>query len=98
MLEAAVNKKNALYSYNHTIKDVKKFFNKKKFEIDKILSVNAENFNEKNIFFYKKNINIKKKLKLNYNLRYLNRIITNKVNIKDKLFYCLDKIFLSRYV
>ena len=55
-----------------------------------------KNSNEKNIFFYKKNKNIKK-LKLNYNLRYLNRIITNKVNIKDKLF-CLDKIFLSRYV
>lgn len=98
VLEAAVNQKNALYKNNHTIKDVKKFFNKTKFEIDKILSVNAENSNEKNIFFYKKNKNIKKKLKLNYNLRYLNRIITNNVNIKDKLFYCLDKIFLSRYV
>lgn len=98
VLEAAVNQKNALYKNNHTIKDVKKFFDKNKFEIDKILSVNAENSNEKNIFFYKKNMNIKKKLKLNYNLRYFNRIITNKVNLKDKLFYCLDKIFLSKYV
>ncbi len=98
VLEAAVNQKNALYKNNHTIKDVKKFFKKKKFGIEKILSVNIENSNEKNIYFHKKNINIKKKLRLNYNLRYFNRIITNNVNFKDKLFYYLDKIFLSKYV
>ncbi len=98
VLEAAINKKNALYTNNHTVKDVKKFFNKKKFEIDKILSVNIDNSNEKNIFFYKKNINFKKDLNLNYNLRYFNRIITNKVNLKDKIFCYLDKLFLSKYI
>ena len=39
---------------------LKNFLMKKKFEIDKILSVNAENSNEKNIFFYKKNKILKK--------------------------------------
>ena len=94
ILEAAVDKKKSLYKKNHTVDDVKKFLNEKKFNIYKIENIDQNIVNEKNIYFYnaklKKN---SKKIFLNYNLRYFNRIITNRTTIKDVIFDLAKKLF-----
>ena len=91
VLEAAVDKKNSLYQTNHTVKETKKFLNNKNFKISKIESVDENIKKEKNIYFYKKNIHQIVKLNKKYNLRYFNRIISNRLTFKDKLFDNIKK-------
>ena len=93
ILEAAVNKEKSLYSTNHTIKDVEKFLKKNNFEISKIEAIDENIKNEKNVYFKKKNLFKKNDLNTKYNLRYYNRLISNKLNLKDKVFDNISRIF-----
>ena len=94
VLEAASDKQKSLYKKNHTVEDVKKFLNDRNFVISKIESIDQNIVNEKNIHFYNKEFNKKnKKLFLNYNLRYFNRIISNRITSKDKIFDKIKNIF-----
>lgn len=86
VLEAAVSKEKSLYEGNHTIEEVKEFLNKEKFKISKVENIDENINNEKNIFFLKENLIVKKKINLKYNLRYYNRIISDRVNFKDRFF------------
>jgi cellulose synthase/poly-beta-1,6-N-acetylglucosamine synthase-like glycosyltransferase len=93
ILEAALNSKNSLYKKNHTIKEAKFFLMKNKFKISKIENIDENIKNEKNIFFYKKNSPNLKKINIIYNLRYYNRIISDRTNLKDKFINFLSKLF-----
>ena len=93
VLEAALNTKNSLYKKNHTIKEAKFFLTKNKFKISKIEDIDENIKNEKNIFFYKKNSPNLKKINVIYNLRYYNRIISDRRNLKDKFINFLSKLF-----
>ena len=93
VLEAAVNKKKALYQDSNTISQIKKFMKKNKYLITKIVSLDRNIDNEKNIFFERKKISQKYKINTNYNLRYYNRIISDKTNFKDNFFKYFKKIF-----
>ncbi len=93
ILEAALNSNNSLYQKNHTIKEAKFFLKKNKFKISKIEDVDENIKNEKNISFYKKNFSNLKKINIKYNLRFYNRIISDKINSKDKFFNFLSKLF-----
>jgi len=93
VLEAALNTKNSLYKKNHTIKEAKFFLTKNKFKISKIEDIDENIKNEKNIFFYKKNSPNLKKINIIYNLRYYNRIISDRRNLKDKFINFLSKLF-----
>ena len=93
VLEAALNTKNSLYKKNHTIKEAKFFLTKNKFKISKIEDIDENIKNEKNIFFYKKNSPNLKKINVIYNLRYYNRIISDRTNSKDKFINFLSKLF-----
>ncbi len=85
VLEAAINKKKSLYAKNHTIDEVKKFLKKKSFKIQKINNIDKNITYEKNIYFSKNKINDNDKINTNYNLRYFNRIVDNRLTFKDKL-------------
>ena len=93
VLEAALNSKNSLYKKNHTIKEAKSFLMKNEFKISKIEDVDENIKNEKNIFFYKKKYLNQKKTNIKYNLRYYNRIISDRTNLKDKFINFLSKLF-----
>ena len=93
VLEAALNTKNSLYKKNHTIKEAKFFLTKNKFKISKIEDIDENIKNKKNIFFYKKNSSNFKKINIKYNLRYYNRIISDRTNLKDKFINFLSKLF-----
>ena len=89
-MEAAINKKNAAYANNHTIKDVKYFFSKSNLEITKIKKIehlsNGKIFkNEADIYFKNKKIKKFHSIDLNYNLRYFGRVIGNRTYFKDNL-------------
>ena len=84
VLEAAVSKEKSLYEGNHTVEDVKRYLIKENFKILKIENIDKNIKNEKNIFFLKENLKSNKNLILKYNLRYYNRIISGRVNFKDR--------------
>ena len=44
-------------------------------------------------FFYKKKYSNQKKTNIKYNLRYYNRIISDRTNLKDKFINFLSKLF-----
>ena len=92
VLEAAVNKKKALYQNSNTINQIKKFLKSNKYIITKIDSLDENIKNEKNIFFEKKNFVEKYNIKTNYNLRYYNRIVSGKINLKDVILNILKKL------
>ena len=73
-----------MYEGNHTVEDVKRYLIKENFKILKIENIDKNIKNEKNIFFLKENLKSKKNLILKYNLRYYNRIISGRVNFKDR--------------
>ena len=90
VIETAINKKKALYSNNHTLIDVKKFFKQNKIKI--LRTENPINLkNEINVYFEKMNFKFKKP-KTSYNLRYYYRIIQNRSTIKDRFKRLFDKI------
>lgn len=97
VLEAAISKDKSLYKSNHTITDVKKFLFKNNFGISKINNVDQNITYEKNIYFYNKKINDDIKINTNYNLRYFNRIISNKITIKDKILDKIKELFFIKY-
>ena len=66
---------------------------KNEFKISKIEDVDENIKNEKNIFFYKKKYLNQKKTNIKYNLRYYNRIISDRTNLKDKFINFLSKLF-----
>lgn len=92
VLEAAINKQKALYQKSNSVNEVKKFLKKNGYLIKKIESVDENISYEKNIYFQR--IKYKNELKINtkYKLRFYNRIISDKLNIKDK-FLNLLKIY-----
>ena len=94
VLEAAVNKK-ALYQDSNTISQIKKFMKKNKCLITKIVSLDKNINNEKNIFFERKKISQKYKINTNYNLRYYNRIISDKTNFKDNVLKYFKKFLIK---
>ena len=73
-----------MYEGNHTVEDVKRYLIKENFKILKIENIDKNIKKEKNIFFLKKNLKSNKNLILKYNLRYYNRIISGRVNFKDR--------------
>ena len=73
-----------MYEGNHTVEDVKRYLIKENFKILKIENIDKNIKNEKNIFFLKENLKSNKNLILKYNLRYYNRIISGRVNFKDR--------------
>ena len=85
VLEAAINKKKSLYEKNHTIDEVKEFLRKNSFKILKIENVDENITYEKNVYFLNNKQRDNKKLNTNYNLRYFNRIISNKLSYKDRI-------------
>ena len=91
-LEAAVNKENSLYENNHTINETEKYLIINNFEISKIENVDKNIDKEKNIYFNKKNLYKNYKINTKYNIRYYKRIVSNKLNFKDKFFDKLKKI------
>lgn len=93
VLEASINKKNSLYQKNHTIKEVKFFLNKNNLKILKIVDVAKNIKNEKNVFFQSKNYLNHKKINIKYNLKLFNRIISDRINIIDKIMHHLSKLF-----
>lgn len=97
VLEAAVDKKKSLYEENHTINDVKIFLSSNGFQISKIENIDNNIKNEKNIFFYNKELKAKQKIILNYNTRYFNRIVSNRITIKDKIFDYFEK-YLNKII
>lgn len=92
ILEAAIDKKRALYQNGHTIKEVKIFLAKKNFLISKIENVDKRIKNEKNIHFYK--VNPTTNLNLNYKINYYNRIVNNKFNFFTKFAHELISAFI----
>lgn len=96
-LEAAVNKENSLYENNHTINETEKYLIINNFEISKIENVDKNIDKEKNIYFNKKNLYKNYKINTKYNIRYYNRIVSNKLNFKDKFFDKLEKLFFFKF-
>lgn len=82
-MEAAVSKLKKLYENNHTIKDVKAFFKRKNFIIDKINYVDENITNEVDIYFRNKLILKNLEVNTNYNRRYFQRVLDNKTYFKD---------------
>ena len=98
VVEAAVDKRNSLYQKNHTVSEVKKFLNNNNFKVSKIESVDENIKKEKNIYFSKKNIIETDKLNTKYNLRYYNRLISNRLTFKDKFFDSLKKFVNLNFI
>ena len=96
-LEAAVNKENSLYENNHTINETEKYLIINNFEISKIENVDKNIDKEKNIYFNKKNLYKNYKINTKYNIRYYKRIVSNKLNFKDKFFDKLKKLFFIKF-
>ena len=48
--------------------------------------------NEKNVYFYNNKINSKQQVNSKYKLRYFNRIISDKTNLKDNLLNKFEQI------
>jgi FkbM family methyltransferase len=92
VLEAAINKKKALYQNINTMNEILSFLKKNEFLISKIESVNENIHNEKNVFFYSKRIKYKDKVNSKYNLRSLSRVISGKVYLKDKIFNKIENL------
>ena len=84
VLEAAINKKKALYQKSNTVNEIKKFLQKHNYLITKIESVDENISYEKNIYFQRNNFKNEFKINTKYRLRFFNRIISDKVNMKDK--------------
>ena len=97
VLEAAVNKENSLYENNHTINETEKYLIINNFEISKIENLDKKIDKEKNIYFNKKNLYKNYKINTKYNIRYYNRIVSNKLNFKDKFFDKLKKLFFIKF-
>ena len=96
-LEAAVNKENSLYENNHTINETEKYLIINNFEISKIENLDKNIDKEKNIYFNKKNLYKNYKINTKYNIRYYKRIVSNKLNFKDKFFDKLKKLFFIKF-
>lgn len=96
-LEAAVNKENSLYENNHTINETEKYLIINNFEISKIENLDKNIDKEKNIYFNKKNLYKNYKINTKYNIRYYKRIVSNKLNFKDKFFDKLEKLFFFKF-
>ena len=97
VLEAAVNKENSLYENNHTINETEKYLIINNFEISKIENLDKNIDKEKNIYFNKKNLYKNYKINTKYNIRYYKRIVSNKLNFKDKFFDKLKKLFFIKF-
>ncbi len=91
VLEAAIDKKNALYENNHTVSEVKSFFKIHNFDIENISHVDMNIKNEVNIKFINRKISKKIRVNLKYNPRYFLRVITKRTYLKDDI-----KDFLQR--
>jgi len=82
-MEAAISKKKKLYEKNHTLSDVKIFFKKKNFIINKINFVDKNIKNEVDIHFRNKLTFKRNEVKNNFNRRYFQRVLDDKTYFKD---------------
>ena len=96
VLEATTNENTSLYESNHTINDVKNFLQLNNFEISKIENVDKNIDKEKNIYFNKKNLDSDCKINKKYNIRYYNRLINNRLVLKDKILDRLKDLFFIK--
>jgi FkbM family methyltransferase len=96
VLEATTNENTSLYENNHTINDVKNFLQLNNFEISKIENVDKNIDKEKNIYFNKKNLNSDCKINKKYNIRYYNRLINNRLVLKDRVLDRLKDLFFVK--
>ena len=96
VLEAATNEEVSIYENNHTINDVKKFLEFNNFEISKIENIDKNIDKEKNIYFNKKNINSICKINKKYNIRYYNRLINDRLNLKDRVIDKFKDLFFIK--
>ena len=99
ILEAAVNKENALYVDNHTVEDVKIFFENTGYRIKKISPIDSNIKHEVNVYFENKKFIDSYKMNTNYKSRYFFRVIASKTYIKDDIrdfFLRILNFFLLR--
>jgi len=85
VLEAAVNKKNALYVDSNTVEDVKIFFENTGYRIKKINPVDSNIKQEVNVYFENKKFIDSYKVNTNYKARYFFRVVSSKTYIKDDI-------------
>ena len=85
ILEAAINKKDALYEDNHTLEEVRNYFNEYGYKIISVDPIDNNIKNEVNIKFENKKFNKLDKINTRYNPRYFFRIINNKTYLKDDI-------------
>lgn len=101
-MEASLNKKKSAYQNNHTVKDVKNFFQKTAIKINKIINVNHLSKrgvlnNEADIYFFNKKIKIKSKINKKYNKRYYGRVLNENTYLKDDIKDFLIRIYNKIY-
>ena len=85
ILEAAVDKKKALYEDNHTVSEIKKFFEESGHRITDITFVDLNIKNEVNIRFENKKFTNPSKINIKYNPRYFFRVLNDKTYLKDDI-------------
>ncbi len=85
ILEAAIDKKNALYKDNHTLEEVQNYFDEYGYKIISVDPIDENIKNEVNIKFENKKINNLGKINTRYNPRYFYRVFNNKTYLKDDI-------------
>lgn len=96
VMEVSLNKNVSAYQNGSYIESAKKKLKKNNFKIqyiDKIehLSGSGKFINEANLYFKKNLIQIKR-INLNFNLRYFQRVLNNKNTIKDNILDLIKRI------
>ncbi len=85
ILEAAIDKKNALYEDNHTLEEVQNYFDEYGYKIISVDPIDDNIKNEVNIKFENKKNNNLVKINTSYNPRYFYRVFNNKTYLKDDI-------------
>tara|TARA_B100001996_G_scaffold325594_1_gene271567 strand:+ start:313 stop:1083 length:771 start_codon:yes stop_codon:yes gene_type:complete len=85
ILEASIDKENALYEDNHTLKDVENYFEEHDYKIVSVNLIDKNIKNEVNIKFENKKFSNPININTNYNTRYFFRVLNNKTYLKDDI-------------
>ena len=85
ILEAAIDKKNALYEDNHTLKEVENYFDEYGYKIVSVNFIDKNIKNEVNIKFENKKFDNPSTINTSYNTRYFFRVINNNTYLKDDI-------------
>ena len=97
-MESSLNKQKSAYQNNHTVKDVKKFFQKTNLKIKKIIKIEHQSKkgilkNEADIYFYNKKKVAKFKINKKYNKRYFSRVLNDNTYYKDDIIDFFIKFY-----